>query len=69
MCGLWKRKTSLRKRVLCLAMLAEQPFVEGEKLQAVHDICYIPLRMFILHGWRRPSPVATQALIQREKEA
>ena len=47
-CGLWKHKTFLRKRILWLAKLAEKPFVEGEKLQAVHDLCYIQFCMFSL---------------------
>ena len=45
---LWKHKTSLRKRILCIAMLAEKPFVDGEQLQAVCDICYIQFCKFSL---------------------
>ena len=47
-CGLWKHKTSFEEKNPLLAMLAEKPLVEGEKLQAVCDICYILFCMFSL---------------------
>ncbi len=37
-CGLWKHKISFEEKNPLLAMLAENPLVEGEKLQAVCDL-------------------------------
>ena len=47
-CGLWKHKTSFEEKNPLLAMLAEKPLVEGEKLQGVYDICNIQFCTFSL---------------------